>query len=182
MNLPGHQKHMPMMLSSGIHFTRPWPGNIPGHPLEVVGHASGLPWDPDLFPWQCPLTGRGSANIGLALAGNVVYNALKRSVIHMALGRVSAQFDDNLISSAEDILYHLGISPSFAIQSFYRQIVLTGGVPFEIRLPYGKPEAFGSMTREERDAGLRKGMESIKAGDVYTVDEVDAEMAREFGL
>ena len=97
-------------------------------------------------------------------------------------GVVYARVDLNLKTRTERILSQLGVTPSELIRIVYSLIDLNSGIPFDIRLPYGKPEAFGSMTMEERDEGLRKGMTSIKAGDVYTVDEVDAEMAREFGI
>ena len=62
------------------------------------------------------------------------------------------------------------------------QIVLTKGIPFELRLPSAKPPAIGGMTREQLDAELLKGVESMKSGKTYTADEVDAELKREFGI
>ena len=38
------------------------------------------------------------------------------------------------------------------------------------------------MTKEQFDAEIEKGMEDIKAGRVYSADEVEAEMKREFGI
>ena len=38
------------------------------------------------------------------------------------------------------------------------------------------------ISREELDAELMKGVESLKAGRIYTADEVDTELAREFGI
>ena len=76
----------------------------------------------------------------------------------------------------------LGISPSSAIQMLYSQIVLKKGMPFELKLPSSKPLAVGAMTREELDAELQKGVDSIKAGKVYSADEVDAALAKEFGI
>ena len=76
----------------------------------------------------------------------------------------------------------LGISPSSAIQMLYSQIVLKKGMPFELKLPSSKPLAVGSMTREELDAELQKGVDSIKAGKVYSADEIDAALAKEFGI
>ena len=70
---------------------------------------------------------------------------------------VYARIDTKLKENAEDILAQLGISPSSAIQMFYSKIVLTRGMPFELRLPYPKPTAIGGMTREELDAELEKG-------------------------
>ena len=40
----------------------------------------------------------------------------------------------------------------------------------------------GAMTREQLDAELQKGVDSIKAGKVYSADEVDAALAKEFGI
>ena len=95
---------------------------------------------------------------------------------------VYARIDSNLKESAENILQQLGISPSSAIQMLYSQIVLTRGLPLDLRLPLRKPTAIGGMSREEVDAELMKGMDSLKSGRAYTADEVDAELKREFGI
>ena len=95
---------------------------------------------------------------------------------------VYARIDSNLKESAESILQQLGISPSSAIQMLYSQIVLTRGLPLDLRLPSRKPTAIGGMSREEVDTELMKGMDSLKSGRAYTADEVDAELEREFGI
>ena len=88
---------------------------------------------------------------------------------------VYARIDTEIKENAESILSQLGISPSSAIQMFYSQIVLKRGMPFELRLPSRKPTAIGGMTREQLDAELMKGIESMKSGKTYTADEIDAE-------
>ena len=95
---------------------------------------------------------------------------------------VYARIDTDLKENAENILNRLGISPSSAIQMLYSQIVLTRGLPLDLHLPPAKPTAIGNMSRTEIDAELKKGMESLKSGKSYTADEVDAELAREFGI
>ncbi len=95
---------------------------------------------------------------------------------------VYARIDTGLKENAEDILSELGISPSSAIQMLYSQIVLTGGIPFEVRLPERKPIVAGALTREQLDAELAKGVASVKSGKTYTADEVDEELARRFGI
>jgi addiction module RelB/DinJ family antitoxin len=95
---------------------------------------------------------------------------------------VYARIDTNLKENAENILNKLGISPSSAIQMLYSQIVLTESFPLDLSIPIKKPKAIGSMTREELDAELAKGIKSIKEGNVYTADEVDAILAEEFGI
>ena len=95
---------------------------------------------------------------------------------------VYARIDSGLKENAENILRQLGISPSGAIQMLYSQIVLTRGLPLDLRLPERKPTAIGGMSRDELDAELSKGVESLRSGKTYTPDEVDAELARVFGI
>ena len=65
---------------------------------------------------------------------------------------------------------------------FYNQIVQKKGMPFELKLPSSKPLAVGAMTIEELDVELQKGVDSIKAGKVYSADEVGATLTKEFGI
>lgn len=65
---------------------------------------------------------------------------------------------------------------------FYNQIVQKKGMPFELKLPSFKPLAVGAMTIEELDVELQKGVDSIKAGKVYSADEVGATLTKEFGI
>lgn len=95
---------------------------------------------------------------------------------------VYARIDTGLKENAESILSQLGITPSSAIQMLYSQIVLTKGMPFDLRLPSAKPVAIGGMTREQFDEEMMKGVESMRSGKTYTADEVDAELRKEFGI
>lgn len=95
---------------------------------------------------------------------------------------VYARIDTNLKENAEDILARLGITPSGAIQMLYSQIVLTRGLPFDLHLPLAPPVAAGALSRAELDTELKKGVESLKDGSFYTPDEIDAELAKEFGV
>ena len=45
-----------------------------------------------------------------------------------------------------------------------------------------KPTAIGGMSKEELDVELMKGVESLKSDRTYTVNEVDAEFSRDFGI
>ena len=53
---------------------------------------------------------------------------MKTSVIH-------TRIDAELKAGAEDILKKVGLSSSEAVRLFYRQIELTQGIPFDIRIP-----------------------------------------------
>lgn len=94
---------------------------------------------------------------------------------------VYARIDTTLKENAESILNQLGITPSSAIQMLYSQIVLQKGMPFEPRLPVNKPIALGSITRDELDKELQKGLDSLRSGKSYSADEVDLFFAKEYG-
>lgn len=95
---------------------------------------------------------------------------------------VYARIDKNLKENAESILNQLGISPSSAIQMLYSQIVLQKGMPFELRLPAKKPLAVGSMSKEELNLELQKGIESLTSEKSYSVDEVDDYFSKEYDI
>ena len=92
---------------------------------------------------------------------------------------VFARIDKNLKENAEAILSQLGVTPSSAIQMLYSQIILTHGIPFNVRLPTGSVVAMSALTKEQIDEELTKGMESAKTG-VLTADEVDDLLDKEF--
>ena len=95
---------------------------------------------------------------------------------------VYARIDTGLKDNAEAILAQLGITPSSAITMLYSQIVLQKGIPFELRLPSARPTAIGGMSQAELDAELTQGIASLKNDRSYSADEVDAELAEEFGI
>lgn len=49
---------------------------------------------------------------------------------------IRARIEPDVKRSAESILSSLGMSPTEAITLLYRQIILTRGLPFEIKLPH----------------------------------------------
>ena len=71
---------------------------------------------------------------------------------------------------------------SNAVSMFLRQVVLQRGIPFEVKLPQEAPLIYGSLTREQFDAEIEKGMADIREGRVYSADSVEAEMRRGYGV
>ena len=120
----------------------------------------------------------------LAICNQAKYNEEKKEAISMArTANVFARVEPEVKEQAEQVLDRLGIPMSNAVGMFLRQIVLQRGIPFEMKLPaYEELVAYGSLTKEQFDAEIEKGMEDIKAGRVYSADEVEAEMKREFGI
>ena len=50
-------------------------------------------------------------------------------------GYITARVEPKLKASAGKVLHKVGVSTSDAITMFLRQVVLQGGLPFEVRVP-----------------------------------------------
>jgi len=95
---------------------------------------------------------------------------------------VFARVEPELKEEAEAVLNQIGLPMSNAITLFLRQVVLTRGVPFPLILPPTHPPAVDTLTVEELDAELEKGYVAMREGRRRPVDEVFAELDKEFGL
>ena len=95
---------------------------------------------------------------------------------------VYARMEPELKEQAEQILSALGISASNAITMFYRQIILQGGVPFDVKLPCTKPLSMDELTDEELDAELEKGYQSVKEGRLRPAALAYEELRRKYSL
>lgn len=81
---------------------------------------------------------------------------------------INARVDKRLKAQAENILRSVGVSTSDLITMLLRQVVLTKGVPFDVRLPNektlsamaeldaGAGEISSASTRETFDRATRK--------------------------
>ena len=79
---------------------------------------------------------------------------------------VFARVEPEVKEQAETILNQLGIPMSNAVGMFLRQVVLQRGIPYEMKLPKTELLNYGSLTREQFDAEMEKGMADVKAGRV----------------
>ncbi|WP_032925167.1 type II toxin-antitoxin system RelB/DinJ family antitoxin [Leptospira santarosai] len=70
---------------------------------------------------------------------------------------IRARIEDNLKKDVENILDHLGLSASEAINIFYHQIKLSKGLPFPVRMP--------NKVTQKTSAGTdkKKGLKSFKS-------------------
>ena len=93
-----------------------------------------------------------------------------------------ARVEPEIKEQAELVLDQLGMPMSNAVSMFLRQVVLQRGIPFEMKLPKAEPLAFAALTKEQFDSEIERGMQNVKEGKVYSADDVEAEMRREFGL
>ena len=95
---------------------------------------------------------------------------------------VFVRVEPEIKEQAEQVLNRLGIPMSNAVSMFLRQVVLQRGLPFEVKLPPVQPLVYGSLNREQFDTEMEKGMVDIRESRVYTADEIESEMKRDFGL
>ena len=93
---------------------------------------------------------------------------------------VFARVEPEIKDQAERILNQLGIPMSNAIGLFLRQIIMQRGIPFDLKLPARIPPAIGAMSAAELNAELQKGYDDICAGRLHDLDDVVAEMQKDY--
>lgn len=106
----------------------------------------------------------------------------KEADVMARTSNIFARVEPEIKEQAEKVLDRLGIPMSNAVGMFLRQVVLQRGIPFEMKLPQTTPLSYGSLTREQFDVEMEKGLADVKAGRVYSADDIEAEMKRDFGV
>ena len=96
--------------------------------------------------------------------------------------RISARVEPETKAQAEIILSQMGISMSHAVGMFLNQIVLQRGIPFAVRLPTEQPVAMASLTKEQFERELQKGIEDVEHGRGYSADVIEREMNLLYGV
>lgn len=86
---------------------------------------------------------------------------------------VTARIQPEIKQQAEDVLERIGLPVSVLIDTLYRQIIMTGGIPFSLSVP--KLPTLDSLTGEQFDAMMEKGYQDALAG---RGDSVEAAFAK----
>ena len=92
---------------------------------------------------------------------------------------VFARIEPEIKERAEEILEVLGIPMSNAISLFLRQVIRHRGIPFEMKTT---PLVTGSMGAAELNEELEKGYADILSGNLYSLENVVAEMHMNYGI
>lgn len=74
----------------------------------------------------------------------------------MKTAYVRARIDPALKKSVEGMFSQLGLSSSEAITLFYKQVELTRGLPFNVRLPEPNEESVAAMDATDKEEGLTR--------------------------
>jgi addiction module RelB/DinJ family antitoxin len=89
---------------------------------------------------------------------------------------IYVRVEPHIKEQAEAILSKLGISMANAIQIYLNQIVLRGGIPFEIKLPQETttkiPLVYSELSKEEFDVEIQKGIDDINTGRISSVKQI----------
>lgn len=85
---------------------------------------------------------------------------------------IFARVEPEIKEQAELVLEQLGIPMSNAIGLFLRQVVLQRGIPFELKLPQSKPLSVGTLTEEQFNAEIEKGLADLTAGKVVSAENI----------
>ena len=95
---------------------------------------------------------------------------------------IFARVEPEIKEQAELVPGQLGISMSNAIGLFLRQVVLQRGIPFELKLPQSKPLSVGTLTREQFNAEIEKGLADLTAGRVVSAENVAERMRQDYRI
>lgn len=95
---------------------------------------------------------------------------------------IFARVEPEVKEQAELVLEQLGIPMSNAIRLFLRQVVLQRGIPFELKLPQSKPLSMGTLTEEQFNAEIEKGLADLTAGRVVSAENVAERMRQDYGI
>ena len=92
------------------------------------------------------------------------------------------RIEPDLKEQAEQILSALGIPASNAINMFYKQIILQKGLPFEVKLPSNALLNYNSMSEQELDRELQKGIDDINNGNAKSAKQAFADIKKDYKL
>ena len=90
---------------------------------------------------------------------------------------VTARVQPEIKRQAEAVLDKIGLPVSVLIDTLYRQIIMTGGVPYSLTVP--SLPTRDSMTDAEFNAMMEKGYRQAKTGEGLSVDEAFAKIREE---
>ncbi len=89
---------------------------------------------------------------------------------------INARIDQNVKSQAEAILARIGLPRSVAIDLYYRQIIMHGGIPFALTIPEPRLPVREELSKDQFDYLMVKGLEQAKADDSLDFDQVFDEL------
>ena len=94
---------------------------------------------------------------------------------------IYVRVEPDIKEQAEAVLEKLGIPMSNAVSIFLRQVVMQNGLPFEVKIPNTKPLSISSLSEAELDMEMLKAHNDFENGRIYSFEEVENDLKKEFG-
>ncbi len=112
------------------------------------------------------------------LQSAIQYGIIKKErqvfIVAKKSANVTARVQPEIKQQAEAILERIGLPVSVLIDTLYRQIIMTGGVPYSLTVP--KLPTRDSLTDEQFNTMMEKGYDQAKSGEGLSVDEAFAKI------
>ena len=89
--------------------------------------------------------------------------------------------NENIKTQAENTLKLLGVSISDAVNMLLHQVILVGGLPFDVRTPL-VPDSLVVSSKEELYQRLDAGMRQVEEGKIVDADVVLMRLRDIYGL
>ena len=111
---------------------------------------------------------------------HIIISKGKKGGITMATksANVLARVEPEIKEKAESIMSQLGLPASVVINALYKQIIMTKSIPFSLSLPK-EPATLDSMTTEEFNSIMEKGLSQAKSDQSRPVADIFADLRRE---
>jgi len=93
---------------------------------------------------------------------------------------IYTRVEPELKEQVEQVLSKLGIPMANAINLFLHQIVLHDGIPFDVKLPQRKPLDYSTLSREQFNVEMEKGLADLNAGRIISAKQVRESMQRKY--
>ena len=90
---------------------------------------------------------------------------------------VTARIQPEIKRQAEAVLDRIGLPVSVLIDTLYRQIIMTGGVPFSLTVP--KLPTRDSLTNEQFNEMMERGYNQAKSGEGLSAEDAFAKIHEE---
>lgn len=97
------------------------------------------------------------------------------------MGNGLVTVDPGLQEQAEIVLNRVGVSMRELFNMTLKQVIKEQDVPKELKAPVGLP-SLDNMTREEFEEFIEAGLRDVREGRVYSVEEVNEYLFKEFGI
>lgn len=78
------------------------------------------------------------------------------------MATINVNVDEKVKEQAKETLEYLGTNFTNVINMLLRQIILTGSIPFEVKIPRLNAETKKAMEETEKGIGLSKGYTNLE--------------------